>query len=334
MTHETKTISLLAAIMPIVAIACLFIGTVTLPASDVLGALTEADVPATTRFIVVESRLPQVLTAALCGAALAVSGLLLQNIFRNPLADPSVLGISSGAALGVACVMLLAGGSAATIGLAGMGAVIVAAFVGAMAVTAVVFLLSLVVKGHAAMLIIGLMIGYLTSALITVLNYFATADGVKSYVMWGMGSFSGVSLEQMAWMAVPVGVAVAGVAFLKKPLDLMQLGDNYATSLGVNTRRVRYGVLLLTGFLTAVTTAFCGPVAFVGLAVPHLSRMLLHTDSHGALLPATVLTGAIVAIVCNAACSLPGGGGVLPVNAVTPIVGAPVIIYIIMRKKK
>ena len=334
MTHETKTISLLATTTLIVAIVSLFVGTVSLPVSDVLGALAGADVPTTTRFVVIEARLPQVLTAALCGAALSVSGLLLQDIFRNPLADPSVLGISSGAALGVACVMLLAGGSAATVGLAGMGAVVAAAFVGAMAVTAVVFLLSLVVRGNAAMLIVGLMIGYLASALITVLNYFATADGVRSYVMWGMGSFSSVSLEQTVWLAVPIGVAIAAAAFLKKSLDLIQLGDNYAMSLGINTRRVRYGVLLLTGFLTAVATAFCGPVAFIGLAVPHLSRMLLHTDSHAVLLPVAVLTGAMVAMACNVACSLPGGGGVLPVNAVTPMVGAPVIIYIIMRKKK
>lgn len=334
MTKETKTLVTLTVAVPLLLIASLFVGPADISAGDVLAALTGSNMPATTRYIVTEVRLPQALTAAVCGAALAVCGLLLQNIFRNPLADPSVFGISSGAAAGVAVVMLLLGGSTASMGIGGMGATIGAAFVGAMTVTAIMTALSLAVRGNAALLIMGLMIGYVASALITVLNYFATADGVKSYLMWGMGNFSNVSMDKMAWMAVPVCAAMITAIALSKQLDLMQLGDNYATALGADTRRIRYGVLLLTGFITAVTTAFCGPVAFIGLAVPHISRLLLHTDRHAVLLPATIATGAVTAIACNAACSLPGGGGMLPVNAITPLVGAPVVIYIILRKRK
>lgn len=333
MTHEARVILLLLVLLPLVAVLSLFVGAVPLSPADVLRALVGECVNDTTRFVVLQSRLPLTVTAALCGAALSVGGLLLQDIFRNPLADPSVFGISSGAAFGVAVVML-AGGMAVVDGLAGMGAVVCAAFAGAMTVTAVVSALSVVLRGNVALLIVGLMIGYLASALITVLNYFATADGVKSYMMWGMGSFAGVSPGQLAWMAVPVLAGVLCALLMSKSLDIMQLGDRYAAALGINTRRVRHMSLALTGFLTAVTTAFCGPVAFVGLAVPHVARLLLHTDRHLCLLPATVLLGAIVCIACSMACSLPGGGGVLPVNAVTPLIGAPIVIYVVARKRK
>ena len=270
----------------------------------------------------------------LCGAALSVCGLLLQNIFRNALADPSVFGISSGAALGVAVVMLLMGGSSAVAGLAGMGAVVAGAFVGAMAVTLVVFGCALVVRSRVALLIIGLMIGYLASSAITLLNYFATEDGVKSFLVWGMGSFVSVSPTQLPWLAVAVLVPLLLALTLVKRLDIMLLGDAYAQSLGVSVPRVRRMVLLLTGFLTAVTTAFCGPIAFIGLAVPHLARLAVRTDSHLCLMPASLLMGALVAVLCQIGCSVPGGGGVLPVNAVTPLVGAPVVLYVILHAER
>ena len=334
MTRETRIMALLAVAVPVTAVISLFVGAVDVAPSEVLRTLGGDGESDTLRFIVFESRLPQALTAALCGAALSVGGMLLQCVFRNPLADPSVFGISSGAALGVALVMLALGGGMGVCGFAGMGAAVGAAFVGAMAVTALVFALSLAVRGNAALLIVGLMIGYVASAFITVLNYFATADGVKSYLTWGMGSFANVAPEQLPWLAVPVALGLVAALFLSKSLDLMALGDNYAASLGLDTVAVRNGVLVVAGLLTAVTTAFCGPIAFLGLAVPHITRMALRTDRHLLLLPSAMLLGAVTAMVCNMTCSLPGGGGVLPVNAVTPLVGAPVVIYVIMRKNR
>lgn len=337
MTRATKTLLILSVALAVAMVSSLFVGPVHIPAHSIVDILLGREANQSSeawRFIVLQTRLPQTLTAVLCGAALSVCGLLLQNIFRNPLADPSVFGISSGAALGVAVVMLLMGGSSAVVGLAGMGAVVAGAFVGAMAVTLVVFGCALVVRSRVALLIIGLMIGYLASSAITLLNYFATEDGVKSFLVWGMGSFVSVSPTQLPWLAVAVLVPLLLALTLVKRLDIMLLGDAYAQSLGVSVPRVRRMVLLLTGFLTAVTTAFCGPIAFIGLAVPHLARLAVRTDSHLCLMPASLLMGALVAVLCQIGCSMPGGGGVLPVNAVTPLVGAPVVLYVILHAER
>lgn len=337
MTRATKTLLILSVALAVAMVSSLFVGPVHIPAHSIVDILLGREASQSSeawRFIVLQTRLPQTLTAVLCGAALSVCGLLLQNIFRNPLAAPSVFGISSGAALGVAVVMLLMGGSSAVVGLAGMGAVVAGAFVGAMAVTLVVFGCALVVRSRVALLIIGLMIGYLASSAITLLNYFATEDGVKSFLVWGMGSFVSVSPTQLPWLAVAVLVPLLLALTLVKRLDIMLLGDAYAQSLGVSVPRVRRMVLLLTGFLTAVTTAFCGPIAFIGLAVPHLARLAVRTDSHLCLMPASLLMGALVAVLCQIGCSMPGGGGVLPVNAVTPLVGAPVVLYVILHAER
>lgn len=337
MTRATKTLLILSVALAVAMVSSLFVGPVHIPVHSIVDILLGREASQSSeawRFIVLQTRLPQTLTAVLCGAALSVCGLLLQNIFRNPLADPSVFGISSGAALGVAVVMLLMGGSSAVAGLAGMGAVVAGAFVGAMAVTLVVFGCALVVRSRVALLIIGLMIGYLASSAITLLNYFATEDGVKSFLVWGMGSFVSVSPTQLPWLAVAVLVPLLLALTLVKRLDIMLLGDAYAQSLGVSVPRVRRMVLLLTGFLTAVTTAFCGPIAFIGLAVPHLARLAVRTDSHLCLMPASLLMGALVAVLCQIGCSIPGGGGVLPVNAVTPLVGAPVVLYVILHAER
>ena len=333
MTRATKTLLILSVALAVAMVSSLFVGPVHIPAHSIVDILLGREACQSSeawRFIVLQTRLPQTLTAVLCGAALSVCGLLLQNIFRNPLADPSVFGISSGAALGVAVVMLLMGGSSAVAGLAGMGAVVAGAFVGAMAVTLVVFGCALVVRSRVALL----MIGYLASSAITLLNYFATEDGVKSFLVWGMGSFVSVSPTQLPWLAVAVLVPLLLALTLVKRLDIMLLGDAYALSLGVSVPRVRRMVLLLTGFLTAVTTAFCGPIAFIGLAVPHLARLAVRTDSHLCLMPASLLMGALVAVLCQIGCSVPGGGGVLPVNAVTPLVGAPVVLYVILHAER
>ena len=314
----------------------LVMGSVSIPAADVFSILTgDKTLKPSWQFIVLESRLPQAITAMLCGGALAVSGLMLQTAFRNPLAGPSIFGINSGAGLGVALVMLLLGGglSVGSLQIGGFAAILTAAFIGAMAVMALIFFFSTLVRNNVMLLIVGIMIGYISNSAISLLNFFATDEGVKSYMVWGMGSFGGVSMANMPVFAGVTLIGLLGALLLIKPLNALLLGDRYAENLGVNILRVRNWLLIVTGLLTAVTTAFCGPVAFIGLAVPHIARLLLTTDNHRVLLPATILCGAVVALICNLICFLPGESGVIPLNAVTPLIGAPVIIYVIARKR-
>lgn len=313
----------------------LLVGSVAIPTHDVLAILTGQDVDKPSwQFIILQSRLPQALTALLCGAALSTSGLLLQTSFQNPLAGPSIFGINSGAALGVALVMLLLGGSVSTalFSVGGAWAVLLAAFVGAMAVTGIIFMFAQWVKSSVMLLIIGMMIGYLASSAIALLNFFATQEGVKSFTMWGMGNFGGVSLSQLPMFTGAIVIGLVGSVLLIKPLNALLLGETYARNLGVNVRTMRSWLLVITGWLTAVTTAYCGPVAFIGLAVPHLARLVIGTDNHLQLLPITMAMGALIALLCQLVCVLPGSQGILPLNAVTPLIGAPVIIYIIWKR--
>jgi iron complex transport system permease protein len=232
--------------------------------------------------------------------------------------------------------MLLMGGSisAGSFSLTGFVAVLVAAFAGAMLVMAIILLFSTLVRNPVMLLIIGIMIGYLGNSAISLLNFFATEQGVQSYMIWGLGNFGGVTMEQMPAFAAITLMALGLSLLLIKPLNALLLGEQYAENLGINLRRVRNQLLFLTGWLTAITTAFCGPVAFIGLAVPHIARMLLTTDNHRVLMPATLLTGAVIALVCNIVCVLPGDAGVIPLNAVTPLIGAPVIIYVITKQRQ
>ena len=313
-----------------------FSGSVHIPFTDVWHVLFGGgEVKDSWRYIVLESRLPQAITALLCGASLAVSGLLLQTAFRNPLADPSIFGINSGAGLGVALVMLFFGGSLGIGGLetSGFAAVLVAAFAGAMAVMALIFLFSTMVRSNVMLLIIGIMIGFLASSAISLLTFFASDEGVKSYMVWGLGNFGGVPMKHMLLFVIINIIALSTAVSLIKPLNALLLGEQYAENLGVNTRRLRHLLIIITGVLTAVTTAFCGPIAFIGLAVPHIARLCLTTENHRQLLPATILTGAAVALLCNLICYLPGENGILPLNAITPLIGAPVIIYVIARHR-
>lgn len=314
---------------------CLVTGSIRIPVADVLRILCGDDegIKASWRYIVLESRLPQAITALLCGGALAVSGLMLQTAFRNALADPSIFGISSGAGLGVALVMLLLGGSigAGSVSLSGYVAIILAAFVGAMAVMAIIFFFSTVVRSNVMLLIIGIMIGYVSSSAISLLQFFATDEGVKSYMVWGMGTFGGVSMGHIPIFATFTLLGIIASLLLIKPLNALLLGDRYAENLGVSVYKVRNMLLVVTGLLTAITTAFCGPISFIGLAVPHMARLLLHTDNHRVLMPATILCGSVVALLCNIVCFLPGESGVIPLGAVTPLMGAPVIIYVISK---
>lgn len=333
-------IFLFALTIVVLFVANLVYGSVSIPASEVFNILIggTASRPSWT-FIVMQSRLPQAVTAMLCGASLAASGLLLQTYFHNPLAGPSILGITNGAALGVAIVMLVTGGiigsptaGASGLQLVGYVAVVAAAFIGAMAIIVLLLFVTRLIKNILSILIIGIMVSYLTSSAVALCNFFANADSVHTYVNWGMGSFSNVSLDQLPLYC---GLCIVGLliaAVLVKPLNAILLGENYAVNLGFNIQTTRTLILLSTGILTAVTTAFCGPVAFIGLAVPHIARLVIKEADHKLLLPATILAGAVIALLCNLICALPQNF-IIPLNAVTPIFGAPVIIYIILRKQ-
>lgn len=327
---------MLGAGVVILFVLNILFGTVRIPIRDTLSILLgNVGERESWRFIIIESRLPQAITATLCGAALSVSGLMLQTAFRNPLAGPSIFGINSGAGLGVALVMLMFGGSmsAGSLTATGFAAILLAAFIGSMAVTGIIFFFSTWVRNSVMVLIIGIMIGYLASSVITLLNFFATEEGVKSYMIWGMGNFGGVSLSQIPLFSIVTLLGLMASITLIKPLNALLLGEEYAENLGINTRRVRNWLLVVTGLLTAITTAFCGPIAFIGLAVPHIARLLLGTENHRLLMPATLLAGAAMALICNLVCYLPGTSGVIPLNAVTPLLGAPVIIYVIAKNK-
>lgn len=286
--------------------------------------------------ILLNSRFPQAVTALLAGASLAVSGLLLQTLFKNPLAGPSILGISDGANLGVAAVMLYFGGTLNMVNslpMSGYLAIVVAAFAGACLILGIIIFFSTKVKSNVMLLIIGIMVGYMASSLISILNYYASTDKVHAFVMWGMGDFSGVSSQQLPFFTTCSLVGLLLSILLIKPLNALLLGEMYAANLGIKVKRTRVLILLCTGILTATATAFCGPISFIGLAVPHIARLLLGSSNHKLLLPVTLLTGSCVALLCNIVMVLPGGNGILPLNAVTPLIGAPVIIYVIMNRK-
>ena len=324
--HKWVYLGLGAALVVLFFISLIH-GGVRIPLRDVLQILSGSyDGREAWRHIVLETRLPQTVTALLSGAALAVSGLMLQTLFKNPLAGPSILGISDGANLGVAIAMIY-------LGAASYLTTIVAALIGAAAVLIIILWFSRKVSSNVMLLIIGIMVGYLASSVISILNYHASADKVHQYVMWGMGDFSGVSLTKLPWLAGFSIAGLLGALMLIKPLNALLLGDNYATNLGINVKRSRLAILVCTGVLTAVVTAFCGPISFIGLAVPHIARMLLGSANHRQLLPITLLSGSCIAMLCNIFTVMPGSNSVLPLSAITPIIGAPVILYVIVSRR-
>ena len=311
-------------------------GSVQIPFADILDILCGRFIGKESwEYIILENRLPQTLTAILCGASLSVCGLMLQTAFRNPLAGPDVFGISSGAGLGVALVMLLLGGTVSTsiFTVSGFLAILTAAFVGAIAVTALILFLSTLVRNSVLLLIVGIMVGYVSSSAVSLLNFFASEEGVKSYMVWGMGNFGGVSMNHIPLFSILCLIGIIASFLLVKPLNILLLGPQYAESLGISTRQIRNILLVVVGLLTAITTAFCGPISFIGLAIPHIARLLFRTENHQILLPGTVLSGAVIALLCNFICYLPGESGIIPLNAVTPLIGAPVIIYVSIQRR-
>ncbi|MBP5717051.1 MAG: iron ABC transporter permease [Bacteroidales bacterium] len=321
MKYILLTIIALAA-----AAACLFSGSVDIPASQVFAILRGEDVAnAGWSYIVWQMRLPAMLTAALTGAALGVCGLVLQTFFRNPLAGPSILGITNGANLAVAVVIVVTGSHS--------GAdVIVAAMIGSLAVLLLLLGIGRVVKHPVTLLIVGILLSYLASAVLTLIHYEATTDGVQALLIWGMGSFQQVGMTQMPLYASLILAGMAGSLALIRPMNGWMLGELYARNLGISTGRVRWGILIVTGLLCAATTAWCGPIAFIGLSIPHVARMMFSTDDHRTLLPATMLLGAICTMLCLWLSTLPADGKTLPINALTPLFGIPVILWVLLRK--
>lgn len=330
--RQTATFVVLTTMILILFPMLLVIGSVDIPASEVWASLSGDDVSREAwRVIVLQTRIPSACTAAISGATLAVSGLLLQTTFANPLAGPSILGISTGASLGVAIVMLAIGGAS---GFAGHTAVLGGALVGAIAVMALLVGMSSLIRSSIMLLIVGILIGYLSSSAISLLNFFATQEGVHSYVIWGLGNFYGVSSGELPWFSLIGFVLLAASLLHIKPLNALLLGERYAENVGVNTKRVRNQLLLLSGGMTALVTAWCGPIGFIGLVVPHIARLSSGTSNHTVLLPTTMLAGAATGLLCAVISVLPSQWGVIPINAITPIIGVPVIIYVIVYRRK
>ncbi|MBZ0299293.1 MAG: iron ABC transporter permease [Anaerolineae bacterium] len=330
---------LLLATVAAAFLLSLAVGSVTIPLDQIVTVLLGGEASkASWTSIVLKFRLPRGLTAALSGAALGVSGLMMQTLFRNPLADPYVLGISSGASLGVALVILSVGTVGGTllagIGLMGDLSIAVAAMIGAAGVMLLVLAVARKVGSSMTLLVLGVMVGFLTNAAVSLLLFFAIPEQIQAYINWTFGSFSDVTWDELRILApaVLVGLLLAGL--LTKSLNALLLGEGYARTLGVNLLRVRVGIVLATAVLAGVVTAFAGPVGFIGIAVPHLCRSLLGTSDHRVLVPGTMLVGALVALVAAILAEVPGSNLVLPLNAVTALMGAPVVIAVILRRRE
>ena len=330
---------LLAASIVVFFLLNLLVGSVSIPVESIIRILGGYDgESAIWTNIIIKSRLPQSLTAMMAGAGLAVSGLLMQTVFRNPLAGPSVLGISSGASLGVACVVLLSGSLGGIVlsklGVVGEVTVTVAAIVGSLLIMALIGYVAQKIRGNVTLLIMGVMIGYIANAIIGVLKFFSAEEDIRAYVIWGLGSFARVSGGQTYVFVILMLVLLPSSFFLIKTLNLLLLGDSYAKNLGLNIKRARLMVISCSGVLVAVVTAYCGPIMFLGLAVPHICRGLFHTSNHSIILPSSLLCGASLALVCNLIARMPGFEGAMPVNSITALVGAPVVIWVLFNRRK
>ena len=317
----------------------LLLGSVSIPVDNIIDILLGRDNDNLIwRNIILKSRLPQSLTAMMAGAGLAGSGLLMQTVFRNPLAGPSVLGISSGASLGVACVVLLSGSiggvALSKLGVIGEVTITLSAIIGSLLIMALIAFVAQKVRGNVTLLIMGVMIGYIANAIIGVLKFFSAEEDIRAYVIWGLGSFSRVSGGQTSVFILLMLVLLPLSFFLIKSLNLLLLGDSYAQNLGLNIKRARLLVIGCSGVLVAVVTAYCGPIVFLGLAVPHICRGLFHTSNHAVILPASLLGGASLALLCNLIARMPGFEGALPVNSVTALVGAPVVMWVLFKRRK
>ena len=331
---------LLALSILVLFLLNLFLGSVAIPFRSIWNILWGMDGGESVIWqnIIWKSRVPQAMTAMVAGAGLAVSGLQMQTVFRNPLAGPSVLGISSGASLGVAFVVLLSGSiggiALSRLGFMGEIALTMAAIIGALSIMTLIVYVSQKVHGNVTLLIIGVMIGYVANAVIGVLKFFSVEEDIRAYVIWGLGSFARVSGNQIMVFVCIMAVLLPLSFLLIKTLNLLLLGDAYARNLGLNIKRARLQVITCSGVLVAIVTAYCGPITFLGLAVPHLCRGIFRTSDHRVLMPASLLAGAALALLCNLIARMPGFEGALPVNSVTALVGAPVVVSVLFKKRR
>jgi iron complex transport system permease protein len=330
---------LLLGLLVGVFLLSLALGSVRIPVEQIVIILLGGEPSrATWADIVIKFRLPKAITAALAGSALAVAGLQMQTLFRNPLAGPFVLGINSGASLGVALVVLAAGTLGSTTLLAGASlggdvSLALASIIGSLLVLAVVMTVARRVRSTMTLLILGLMFGYATSAFVSILLYFSIADRIQAYISWTFGTFGGVTWNQLKVFTPAVVVGLVLAHLMAKPLNALLLGETYARSMGLAVRRTRLLLITSAAILAGTVTAFCGPIGFLGIAVPHLCRSMFNTSDHRVLLPAVTLMGAVLALMADLAAQLPGSQLTLPLNAVTALVGAPVVVWVILRQR-
>lgn len=330
----------LAVLLLVLWVADIALGSVAIPPAALADILSgnPVDNPAFEN-IIFRIRLPKAITAVLAGAALSVGGLQMQTLFRNPLAGPSVLGVTSGASLGVALVTLSAG-QATTIyavqqlGISGSWLIAIAASLGSALVLFIILGISLRVNDYVVLLIAGIMIGNITLSLVSLWQYFSAPEQIQNYLLWTFGSLQGVTQQHLLVLAFVSGTGLLLTFLAAKPLNALLLGEAYARSLGVRIRQLRLLVIVATSLLAGAVTAFCGPVGFIGIAVPHLSRGLFHTADHHVLIPASVLLGGITLLACDIIAQLPGSASTLPLNAITALIGSPVVIYVILKNRK
>lgn len=333
----TLAFIVLLAILVICFCVSISLGSVTIPFTDTLSVIFGGDLEKESwRYIIKNYRIPKALTAILTGSGLALSGLLMQTLFRNPLAGPFVLGISSGASLGAAILIMGASvlSGVFTFGVVNNVTLAIASSIGSFLVLLSVLVVAAKVKDTMALLIIGLMFGSITAAIVSVLSYFTDAEQLQQYIYWSFGSLGNLSWSQLGLLGTIVGIGIFISIFTIKSLNAFLLGENYARSLGVHIKKQRFLIIVATGLLAGGVTAFAGPIAFIGLAVPHLTRQVFNTTNHKILIPAVLLYGAILMLLCDTIAQLPSSAYVLPINAITSIIGAPVVIWLLVRKKK
>jgi len=339
MQNKTKIILFvgLFVLIALFLVVDLVLGSVSIPSEKILAILMGEDVKASWNYIILNFRLPKAITAILVGAGLSVSGLMMQTLFRNPLAGPYVLGISSGASLGVALMVmasvLLPGVFGAVYSFLGSWALVVSAIAGASIIFVIIGMASIRISDSVSLLIIGIMFGSITGAVVNILQYFSDPEQLQSFIVWTFGSLSGVTWNEMHLMAPVVVLGLLMSFVLIKPLDALLLGENYARGVGISVNRTRIWVIISTALVAGTLTAFTGPIAFIGVAVPHMARAIFGTASHKVLLPAVVLIGAALMLVCDILSQVPGNQTTLPINSVTAIFGGPVVIWVIVRSR-
>ena len=339
--HPTNTYRFYFLILTIILIVCFFanisLGSVSIPIKDVFNSLLGYTIENEAwQHIIQNYRLPKAFTAVLVGSGLGISGLLMQTLFRNPLAGPFVLGITSGASLGVALVIMgasLFGGFFATL-LLTKWSLVIAASLGSFLVLLAVIMVSAKVRDTMAILIIGLMFGSITAAVVSVLSYFSSAEQLQQYIFWGFGSLGNLSWNELLIFLLVYCFGILFSIISLKSLNTLLLGENYAKSLGVNIKKSRFIIIIATSLLAGTITAFAGPIAFIGLAIPHITRQVFNTSNHKILLPAVFIFGAIVMLICDSIAQLPTSDYTLPINAITSLIGAPIVIWLLVRKRK